>query len=107
MKLVMSGPDGIQKREEDTALILAVARARRWLEEITRGSGITISDIARRERILESYVARVLKPALLDLTIVEVILDGYQPPDITIGRLTLTGDIPACCLAQRSGTKPR
>lgn len=101
MKLVVSDPDGIQKRAEDTALIRAVARAHLWFEEITSSSGTTIADIARRERTAESYVARVLKLAFLDPTIVEAILDGRQPPDVTIGRLTLAGDIPASWLAQR------
>lgn len=101
MKLVVSDPDGMEKREKDAALIRAVARAHLWFEEITKSDGITIAGIARRERTAESYVARILKLAFLDPAIVEAILDGRQPPDITIGRLTLAGDIPASWLAQR------
>lgn len=48
-----------------------------------------------------SYVSRVLPLAFLAPDIKRMILDGTQPPDLTVERLTLAGTIPASWLKQR------
>lgn len=53
------------------------------------GSGefATIAELAKRERIAQSYMTRVLRLTLLAPDIVEQILDGRQGPEVTLPRL--------------------
>jgi hypothetical protein len=46
-----------------------------------------IAEIAAAEKIDESHVGRVLRLTLLAPDVVEAILDGRQPPEITLAVL--------------------
>jgi site-specific DNA recombinase len=69
------------------SLIKAVARAHRWPEQIIQGELKGRLSIAERTGLDERYVGRVLQCALLAPDIVEAILDGHQPPDLSIQKL--------------------
>lgn len=71
----------------DNAMVKAIARAFRWREKLENGTYTTIAEIAAGEKINESYVARVLRLTLLAPDIVEAILDGRQPAEITLEAL--------------------
>jgi hypothetical protein len=51
------------------------------------GAYATVEDIASAEKINPSYVGRVLRLTLLAPDIVEAILDGRQPPGLTLAAL--------------------
>ena len=88
-KLVLA-PDGANVtaspvfRHIDNAIIKALARAFRWREMLEDGTYATIREIAAAEKINESYVGRVLRLTLLAPRIVEAIIDGTQPPEVTL-----------------------
>jgi DNA invertase Pin-like site-specific DNA recombinase len=71
----------------DLKLIRFIARGRRWYEELTTGRVPSIMAIARRERLDDSYVARVLYGALLAPDMIERILQGTQPVSFTVEAL--------------------
>jgi hypothetical protein len=91
-KLVLA-PDGTTDswaapcRQIDNAMVKAIARAFRWREMLENGTHATIAEIATAERINESYVGRVLRLTLLAPDIVEAILGGRQPADMTLAVL--------------------
>ena len=68
----------------DITLIKAVARAFRWLRMLETGRFATITELAAAEKINASYVARILRLALLPPELVEAILDGRQPEGMTL-----------------------
>ncbi len=68
----------------DVTLIKAVARAFRWLRLLETGRFATITELAAAEKINASYVARILRLALLAPDLVEAILDGRQPEGMTL-----------------------
>jgi len=68
-------------------MIKAVARAFRWREMLENGRYATVVEIAAEEQINESYVSRLLRLTLLAPDIVEAILDGKQPPGMTLATL--------------------
>ena len=68
----------------DSTLVKALARAFRWRRMLETGAVATVTEIAARERINASYVSRVLRLTLLAPEIVEAILDGRQPPEVTL-----------------------
>ncbi len=68
-------------------MVKAIARAFRWREMLENGTYATIAEIAAAEKINESYVGRVLRLTLLAPDIVEAILYGRQPAQVTLGGL--------------------
>jgi len=93
MRLVLdsSGP-GTAK--PDPALIRAVARAHKWFDDLASGRANSIHAIAKAEGISGRYVARLLPLAFLAPKIVEAILSGHQPVDLTAEVLTRHTDLP-------------
>src|SRR5713101_2959290 len=73
LKLVVTQPS---QMNEDASLIAAIARGTCWFEELTSGRASSISDIASRENVTDSYVSRLLNLALLSPTIIHQVLDG-------------------------------
>jgi hypothetical protein len=84
----MQLPEGAtQPRRADSALVKALARAFRWKRMLESGEFATIVELAEREGIAFTYMARVLRLTLLAPEIVERILDGKQEPEVTLARV--------------------
>ena len=87
-KKEMHLPPGVQpSRKADSAMVKALARAFRWKRMLESGEFASISELAEREGIAFTYMARVLRLSLLAPDIVEAILDGRQGPEVTLARL--------------------
>lgn len=78
----------------DPTLIKTVARAHKWLNELLSGKKITLAEIAERESIDKSYAYRILDLAFLAPDIVETILAGHQPAELTTHKLLRKTDLP-------------
>jgi hypothetical protein len=68
-------------------MVKAIARAFRWRDMLENGTHATIAEIAAAEKINETYVGRVLRLTLLVPDIVEAILSGRQPAEMTLAVL--------------------
>ncbi len=79
-------------RQTDDTLVKALARAFRWKRMLESGEFGTISDLARHEGIAAPYLTRVFRLAFLAPEVVEAILDGRQPRDLTLQ--SLRGQLP-------------
>ena len=89
-KLVIT-PDGVAavaapRARVDSALLKALARGFRWRKLLETGDFATVEEIADAENINPSYVSRVLRMTLLAPEIVEAILAGEQPEELTMAR---------------------
>jgi hypothetical protein len=71
----------------DSTMIKAIARGFRWRKLLETGVYGTIEEIAAAEKINSSYVSRLLRMTLLAPDIVEAILDGRQPREMTLAVL--------------------
>lgn len=71
----------------DNVLVKALARGFSWRKLLDGGSYSTIKEIAAKEGIDVTYIADVLRLTLLAPEIVEMILDGRQPPTLQFGQL--------------------
>jgi len=71
----------------DNTMIKAIARGFRWRKLLETGVYGTLEEIAAAEKINPSYVSRLLRTTPLAPEIVEAILDGRQPPDMTLALL--------------------
>jgi site-specific DNA recombinase len=69
-------------------MVKAIVRANLWQEKLLNERGMTVKQIAIDEKKTEPYVRRFLPLTSLAPDIVEAILDGRHPADLTLGRLT-------------------
>ncbi len=76
-----------RRAQIDSTLVKALARAFRWRRLLEDGVYASCEELAAAERINGSYVSRVLRLMLLAPEVVEAILDGRHPPEITMVRL--------------------
>lgn len=81
--------------QRDPTLVKAIARAYTWFEDIKHAHVCNLSDLARRERLPRSYVQAHLSLAFLSPRIVKTILEGRQPPDLSLKRLMTRMDLAA------------
>jgi site-specific DNA recombinase len=89
MRLVVpADSDGQVTPPPVSSLLKAVARGRQWHEWIVNGEVSSQRSIATRLGLNERYVGRVLQCSFLAPDIVETILDGRQPSDLTFQKLT-------------------
>src|SRR3984893_17903251 len=72
----------------DPTLIKAIARGRAWFEELAAGRARSLRELAERDGITRRYVRRLVDLAFLSPELVEAILQGRQPVELTATRLT-------------------
>ena len=86
---VMLMPEGAPdpRPQVDNTMIKALARAFRWKRMLESGEFTTIAELAAKEGLAVSYLARVLRLVLLAPDIVETIVAGRQPSEMTLAAL--------------------
>jgi hypothetical protein len=75
-----------QRRGSTTPFSKALARAYRWKKQLEDGTYATVNELAKAERINESYVTRILRLNLLAPDLVEAALDGNTT--LTVQRIS-------------------
>ncbi len=75
----------------DRKLIETVARARSWLDRLSNGTAATINDLAAQENLHPSDISRIIPLAFLAPDIVEAVLKGEQPVELTAEKLVRCG----------------
>jgi site-specific DNA recombinase len=79
-------PSG-KKPEPNNALIKAIAQTYAWRQKLLSGEVSTLRELANAIGSTEKYVSNKIKIAYLSPEIVEKILAGKQPPELTVRRL--------------------
>jgi site-specific DNA recombinase len=94
MRLVI-GKGTCSSPRVDSTILKAVARAHRWFDDLVTGRSASMVEIGRREGVGKRYVSRMIRLAFLAPTIIERIVEGRQPPELTAQMLsTGRGDLP-------------
>ncbi|HKF60586.1 MAG TPA: hypothetical protein VKB42_04440, partial [Dongiaceae bacterium] len=99
-KLVVHSSHG-RPKAPDPKLVLLLADAHRWLDDLVTGRAASLRELARRYNRDKGEVSRTLPLAFLAPDIVEAILQGHQPVQITPHRLKRSR-LPMCWDQQRS-----
>jgi hypothetical protein len=71
----------------DSALVKAVVRAHRWRQMIESGKYASSAELAKAEKVNDSYLSRILRLTLLAPDIIEAILAGRQPSTLQLDEL--------------------
>lgn len=81
-------PEGAaQPRRADNSLLKALARAFRWKRMLESGEFSSISELAEKEGIAFTYMARLMRLSLLSPDIVGAVMEGRQPAGISLANL--------------------
>ena len=91
-KLVVSTAQG-EIAVPDESSIAMLVRAHRWLDQLAKGEIGSAREIARRDKFDASEVSRIIRLAFLAPDIVEAVLAGRQPVELTPRRL-MRGELP-------------
>ena len=84
----------------DSALVKAVVRAHRWRQMLESGDYASSAELAKAEKVNDSYVSRILRLTLLAPDIVEAILAGRQQSSLQLDELLKP--LPAAWVLQHS-----
>jgi hypothetical protein len=71
----------------DAALVKAVARAHRWKRLLESGQYASLGELAASEKLDRGYLGRILQLTLLAPDLVEDVLNGRQPSELSLPRL--------------------
>jgi DNA invertase Pin-like site-specific DNA recombinase len=72
------------KAESRDALLTAIAKARRWIDDIRLGRIVSFAEIAEREVQGERHVRLLAPLAFVSPRIIAAIVDGTAPADLTV-----------------------
>jgi site-specific DNA recombinase len=88
MRLIIPGwATDDQERRPVSSLIKAVSRASDWVRRMEGGEFKHQRDLAKAMKLEPRYINALLRVAFLAPEITEAIIDGRQPPDLTLGSL--------------------
>jgi hypothetical protein len=88
-KLTLPGLDQPNhSARRDPALIKAIARGHAWFDELATGRVLSLQALAERDGITPRYIRRLVGLAFLSPELVDAILQGRQPVELTATRLT-------------------
>ncbi len=76
------------RSETRSRLLKAVAQGRIWLDELIDGKELTISGLAKQNRLSERSVRSTINLGLLAPDIVEAAIDGRLPRGVTVTQMT-------------------
>lgn len=78
----------VSKTNKNTALINALVKATKWNRLFKTGEAKTITDIARANNVRTLYVSRILRMEYLSPNIKNAIMEGTQPPNFSISKVS-------------------
>src|SRR5262245_7144726 len=86
------------------ALLIAIAKAHQWIDDLAHGRAASFAVIARREGKVERHIRLLAPLAFVSPRIVSALLDGTAPADLTLTKLARA--LPYCWAEQerRVGT---
>jgi predicted nucleic acid-binding Zn ribbon protein len=84
----------------DSALVKAVVRAHRWRQMVESGEYASSAELAKAQKVNDSYLSRILRLTLVAPDIIESILTGRQPSTLQLD--DLLKPLPALWERQRS-----
>ena len=86
----------------EPGLLAMLMQAHQLLLALTDGTGLTIADLATRERMDVSDLSRIIRFAFLAPDLAEAIVEGRQPVQLTRHQLSRLPELPNMWTDQRA-----
>ncbi|WP_353216383.1 recombinase family protein [Sandarakinorhabdus sp.] len=87
MRLVLEAGGSAIPRSPDAQLLAAISKGRAWWRQLQANPDMTVAALARAEKVGPTYVDRILRLAFLSPKIIEAIISGTAPANLTLERL--------------------
>ena len=100
MRIDSSDPFATAK--PDARLIKLLIRAGRFNAALVGSAGVPFAALASREGVSPSYFTRLVRLSYLAPDILQAILDGRQPPDLSADKLLAHSRLPLAWWDQRA-----
>lgn len=85
--VTLDGASWAPRPRVDNTIVKAVARAFRWQRMFESGKYANLTELAAAEKVTLPYLASILRLAHLAPNVVETILNGRQPMELTLREL--------------------
>jgi DNA invertase Pin-like site-specific DNA recombinase len=102
MEMRMVVDDGSEPARVDSGLVRVLVRAVAIRDRLLNDHSLTLKDIAGLEGIVPSYATRLFRLTFLAPDIIATILDGRQPPELTVRKLLDDTRLPLDWVEQRT-----
>jgi site-specific DNA recombinase len=101
LKILPEGITQASHSEPNATLLKLLGRAHPWRQQLETGQPETIANLAASNGVNASYYTRVLNLAYLAPDIIEAIIEGRQPPELTANKLVRVQNLPIVWADQR------
>jgi hypothetical protein len=101
--MLIDGAEPFATAKPDARLIKLLIRACRFGITLVDGDGVSFAELAKREGVSRSYFTRLVRLSYLAPDIIQAILDGRQPRDLTADKLLAHSRLPLTWHEQRRG----
>ena len=102
IRMRIDSTDPLATTKPDARLIKLLIMARRFNAALVRNDGVPFTALAEREGVSRSYFTRLVRLSYLAPDIVQAILDGRQPRDLTPDKLLAHSRLPIGWHEQRT-----
>ena len=92
--MLIDGAEPFATAKPDARLIKLLIRACRFSITLVDGDGGSLAEVAKREGVSPSYFTRLVRFSYLAPDIIQAILDGRQPRDLTADKLLADSRLP-------------
>ena len=100
--MLIDGAEPFATAKPDARLIKLLIRACRFGITLVDGDGVSFAELAKREGVSRSYFTRLVRLSYLAPDIIQAILDGRQPRDLTADKLLAHSRLPLTWHEQRT-----
>ncbi len=87
MRLVLEADVPAIPKSPDAQLLAAISKGRAWWRQLQANPDMTVAALARAEKVGPTYIDRILRLAFLSPKIIEAIISGTAPANLTLERL--------------------
>jgi hypothetical protein len=101
-KMIVADQSPFARTKPDPAMVKLLVRAHDLKRKLLQGSCGSVVELARAEGLNDSYATRLLRLAYLAPSIVETIIDGRQPQELSAIRLMRGDPLPMDWQEQRA-----
>jgi hypothetical protein len=102
IKMLIEGTNLFATAKPDARLIKLLIKAGRFNTTLVDSDGVPFAALAKREGVSPSYFTRLVRLSYLAPDIIQAILDGRQPRDLTADKLLAHSRLPLTWHEQRA-----
>jgi DNA invertase Pin-like site-specific DNA recombinase len=102
IRMLIERTDPLARAKPDARLIKLLIRARRFNATLVGSDGVPLAALAKREGVSPSYFTRLVRLSYLAPDIMQAILDGRQPHNLTADKLLAHSRLPLAWHDQRT-----